>query len=417
MRAHMTTVRYETPRPSIRPRRFLPASSRRGAVGSHLRLHQRLRAVKAVTGCVTQPSKQVEKSAMTRLNDRFLREMHEFCGRVEAILGLFAWSLLVFLSVALWVPVKPVRAEVRLIERGINLGNALDAPTEGSWGVTLKAEYFETIAKAGFTSVRLPIRWSAHASTHPPYIIAPDFFARVDWAVGQALARKMSTIIDMHHYVELDDDPEAQLTRLIALWDQIGVHYRNFPEKLFFELVNEPSGQLTDERWQQMFPRLLQTVRKTNPVRMIIIGPSYWNSLDHLDHLHLPDQDKNLIATFHYYDPIRFTHQGASWVSGAEQWKNITWMGTAEERETLKRDFEKAADWGRANQRPLYLGEFGSFQSADMDSRARWTNAVAREAEKHGINWAYWEFCSSFGAYDARTNIWRRPLLEALIPQ
>jgi endoglucanase len=83
----------------------------------------------------------------------------------------------------------------------------------------------------------------------------------------------------------------------------------------------------------------------------------------------------------------------------------------------LRTIFEKAAAWGRANQRPLYLGEFGSFQSADMDSRAQWTSAVAREAEKHGINWAYWEFCSSFGAYDVRTNTWHRPLLEALIPQ
>ena len=370
-----------------------------------------------MAGGLREPASKPEKSAMARLNDRFFQETRELPGRVEATLGLFALSLLVFLSVVLCVPVKPVRAEIHSVERGINLGNALDAPTEGSWGVTLKPEYFEIIKKAGFTSIRLPIRWSAHASSQPPYVIAPDFFARVDWAVGQALARKMSIIINMHHYVELYDDPEGQLAKLKALWDQIGFHYRNFPQKLFFELVNEPSGQLTDERWQEMFPKLLKTVRKTNPERMIIIGPSYWNSLDHLDHLYLPDDDKNLIATFHYYDPMRFTHQGASWVSGADQWKKITWTGTAEERETLKTNFEKAAAWGRANQRSLYLGEFGSFQSADMDSRARWTSAVAREAEKHGINWAYWEFCSSFGAYDVRTNTWRRPLLEALVPQ
>jgi hypothetical protein len=221
------------------------------------------------------------KSAMASLNDGFLPEASEFPGRVDATLGLFALSLLVFLSVTLYVPVRPVRAEVRLVERGINLGNALDAPTEGSWGVTLKPEYFEIIERAGFTSIRLPIRWSAHASSQPPYIIAPDFLARVDWAIGQALARKMRIIINMHNYVELYEDPEGQLGRLMALWDQIGFHYRNFPQKLFFELVNEPSGQLTDERWQEMFPKLLQTVRKTNPERMIIIGPSYWNSLDH----------------------------------------------------------------------------------------------------------------------------------------
>ena len=354
---------------------------------------------------------------MARLSDSFFQEWSEFPGRVDATFGLFALSLLGFLSVALCVTVGPMRAEVPLVERGINLGNALDAPTEGSWGITLKPEYFEIIDKAGFTSIRLPIRWSAHALSQPPYTIAPDFFARVDWAVGQALSRKMSIVIDMHHYAELNEDPEGQFARLMALWDQIGFHYRNFPQMLLFELVNEPNGQLTDERWQEMFPKLLQTVRKTNPERMIIIGPGNWNNLDHLDQLYLPDDDKNLIATFHYYIPMQFTHQGASWVAGADQWKNVTWTGTAEERETLKMNFEKAAAWGREHRRSLYLGEFGSIQTGDIDLRARWTSAVAREAEKHGFNWAYWEFCSGFGAYDVRANTWRRPLLEALIPQ
>src|SRR5262245_51928059 len=47
--------------------------------------------------------------------------------------------------------------------RGINLGNALEAPKEGEWGVKLKAEYFKTIKDAGFATVRLPVRWSNHA--------------------------------------------------------------------------------------------------------------------------------------------------------------------------------------------------------------------------------------------------------------
>lgn len=51
-----------------------------------------------------------------------------------------------------------------------------------------------------------------------------------------------------------------------------------------------------------------------------------------------------------------------------------------------------------------------------MDSRVRWTSFVAREAERHGFSWAYWEFCAGFGPYDLKTNSWREPLKEALIP-
>jgi hypothetical protein len=63
----------------------------------------------------------------------------------------------------------------------------------------------------------------------------------------------------------------------------------------------------------------------------------------------------------------------------------------------------------------LYLGEFGAYREANMDDRALWTRAVAREAEKWGFSWSYWEFCSEFGAYDLAARRWRPPLLNALL--
>ena len=74
------------------------------------------------------------------------------------------------------------------LARGINLGNALEAPREGDWGVVLQADYFTRIAKAGFQTVRIPIRWSAHTGDVPAYKIDPDFFNRVDWAIHLPLA-------------------------------------------------------------------------------------------------------------------------------------------------------------------------------------------------------------------------------------
>jgi endoglucanase len=62
----------------------------------------------------------------------------------------------------------------------------------------------------------------------------------------------------------------------------------------------------------------------------------------------------------------------------------------------------------------IYLGEFGSFEKADMDSRALWTHAVQTQARARGFSTAYWEFCSGFGAYDAAKGAWRAPLLSAL---
>jgi endoglucanase len=87
----------------------------------------------------------------------------------------------------------------RLLGRGINLDSALDGPQEGAWRVTLEANYFRLIKEAGFNSVRIPIRWSAHASTTAPYDIEMHFFQRVDWAIRQALSRNLAAVINVHN--------------------------------------------------------------------------------------------------------------------------------------------------------------------------------------------------------------------------
>jgi endoglucanase len=93
-----------------------------------------------------------------------------------------------------------------------------------------------------------------------------------------------------------------------------------------------------------------------------------------------------------------------------------TWTGPDAEKYAITKQLENAATWAKAHDRPIFLGEFGAFQEADMKSRARWTQFVAREAERLGFSWSYWEFCSGFGAYDQKTGAWREALKSALVP-
>ncbi len=301
--------------------------------------------------------------------------------------------------------------------RGINLGNALEAPNEGEWGVTLKSEYFDLIKSAGFNSVRIPIRWSSHAAANAPYTIAGSFLQRVDWAVDQALTRKLAVVINIHHYEEIMTSPAAHKARFLAIWQQLAAHYQNYSGDLFFELLNEPNGLLTSDLWNQYLQEAIATIRQTNSGRILIVGPAFWYNLSALNSLNLPANDKNLIVAFHYYNPFQFTHQGAEWVNGSNAWLGTRWTGTAAERQTIQQEFAAAVQWGAANNRPLNLGEFGAYSKADMTSRALWTEFVARTAEANGISWHYWEFISGFGVYNGAANDWNYPLLNALIPK
>jgi aryl-phospho-beta-D-glucosidase BglC (GH1 family) len=301
--------------------------------------------------------------------------------------------------------------------RGVNLGNALDAPREGEWGVTLEEGYFDLIRKAGFDSVRIPVRWSAHADAAAPFRIDPKFFERVDWAIQQSLARGLQPLVNMHHYGEMMTDPDAHRERFLALWRQIAEHYRDLPPSVAFELLNEPTGKLTAQKWNEILAEALRVVRRTHPDRQIVIGPVGWNAIGELGGLVLPEDDRHLIVTVHYYSPFQFTHQGADWAgSEAAKWLGTKWTGTKAEQQGVIRDLDTAITWAVKHHRPLYLGEFGAYSRADMESRARWTRFVADEALKRKAGFAYWEFCSGFGVYDAQRKQWNEPLKNALVP-
>ena len=302
------------------------------------------------------------------------------------------------------------------IHRGVNLGNALEAAHEGKWGVTLQADYFPTIRHAGFDTIRVPIFWAGHTGPAPTYTIDPAFFQRVDWVVTNARQNKLNAILDYHNDPDLMKDPDAYADRFVTIWKQIAEHYQAQPDTIFFELLNEPNHKLDSAHWNPLLARALAVIRPTNPTRTVVVGSIQWNSFNKLAELELPAADRHLLVTFHYYLPMQFTHQGASWVQGSQAWMGTTWDGTDAQKAVITHDFGVAADWAKAHQRPVFLGEFGAYSKAPMDSRVRWTTCCARTAESLNFGWTYWEFCSGFGAYDPVAHQWRKPLLDALIP-
>ena len=302
------------------------------------------------------------------------------------------------------------------LHRGVNMGNMLEAPNEGEWGLYVEEEYFEAIKATGFDFVRLPVRWNTHAVESTPYSIDPAFFARVDEIVSWALESDLTIIIDFHHYEEMMWDPWGNKDRYLGIWKQIAEHYRDAPQNVLFELLNEPNDQLNAALWNEYSHDALTVVRETNPTRDVIIGPVNWNAYDWVSTLDLPE-DEYLIATFHYYLPFEFTHQGAEWVEDeSNAWLGTTWDAAEEQKAEIARNFDSVAEWAKRDNVRILLGEFGAYSKAPQESRIRWTSFVAREAERHGFAWAYWEFGSGFGVYDPIAASWREDLLNSLIP-
>lgn len=276
-------------------------------------------------------------------------------------------------------------------------------------------QHFRLLQEAGFDSVRINLHPFRHTSRERDWKLPEDWFATLDWAVSNALGHGLMVILDLHEFNAMAQDPEGRHDPFLATWRQLAARFQSAPDRVLFELLNEPAKALSPDLWNRYLREALALIRKSNPTRTVIVGPPFWNSISHLPDLDLPAEDRNLIVTVHYYAPMEFTHQGAAWSSYTNQ-SNVAWSGSPEEQKTLRQDLAKAADWARKQDRPIFLGEFGAYDKAPMESRVRYTGAVARSAESFGWTWAYWQFDSDFIVYDMRGDVWVRPIRDALIP-
>lgn len=305
-----------------------------------------------------------------------------------------------------------------LLGRGINMGNAFEAPTESGWGNPWKPEYFEDIAELGFDHVRIPISWETDERSlkTAPYTIKETFLEQIEVVVNKAIDEGLIAVINMHHHKEFIADPYGQKDRFLAMWEQIAEKFKDFPnDKLLFEVMNEPTDALTPEIWNDMFAEGLSVIRESNPNRTVFLGVAEFGGLSGVPKLIFPEDD-NIILSIHYYNPFQFTHQGADWnAPDSYDWLGTKWNDTEAERNAIINEFAQAISIAKDNNIPINIGEFGALNTADMASRAKWTTFLARWFEEQEFSWTYWEYSAAFGIYNPNTKEFYQELVDALL--
>lgn len=292
----------------------------------------------------------------------------------------------------------------------LNMSDMLEAPTEDAWGPAIAEDDFEIIRKAGFTTVRLPVAFSAHAAATPPYAIDPAFLARVKHVVALAGASGLNLILDMHNYDAVMSDPDGQAERYAALWRQIAEAFADAPSSVWFELLNEPHDKLTNENLGALYGPALAAIRATNPKRPVIVG-AMWNNLDRMLTFQMPD-DPYVVPSFHYYDPFLFTHQGAAWADPAPPMGRA--FGSAMDKAELDQGVAKARDYIVRTGRVPILGEYGAQDDprVPLSQRVRYYGAVSAAFASVGIDSCAWDYRTGFRIRDG--DHWLPGVLEAI---
>ncbi|WP_116104986.1 cellulase family glycosylhydrolase [Lewinella sp. IMCC34191] len=279
--------------------------------------------------------------------------------------------------------------------RGINLGNTLEPPNEGDWNNGPAEEaYFDAYVEAGFTNVRIPVRWDEHAAETAPYAIDSEWMDRVEQVVDWGLERDLYITLNGHHedwLKESYDDP-ASRARYDAIWVQIAERFQDKSEKLLFEIINEPFG-MTVAEVDDLNERVLGIIRENNPTRLVIFGGNQYANAEELLAAAVPEDDY-LIGYFHSYHPWSFAGEGVD-----------TW-GTSADYDALDDKFSRVNDWSVANDVPVHLSEFGAVRDADYNSRMRYYAAYVEAALRYGFAFSVWDDGGMFGILDRENNTW-----------
>jgi endoglucanase len=327
-----------------------------------------------------------------------------------------------------------------------------------------KGTEFALVKAAGFDFVRLTVDPAVFLTKRRPEKTA-RLLQGVKAAIDEILAAGLKVDVDMHIYPRDDGSPgtrqvlasDALFAKYLEVLTDVGGLAAKYPaDKVALEVLNEPTidcvydmPEGAKQEWPAKLVRLHKTARAAAPGLTLILSGACWGGSDGLVALDPAlIADKNVIWSFHNYEPFVFTHQGANWTDGHERYlsglqfppdvkqkktvlaaslKAIDWadLTTAKRKELkanarndlrvyfepgwaearAKEGFVKVEAWAQAHGIPskrILLGEFGAIRPHDFTARNERERAVyyrmmRREAERRGYGWSTWEWKTEFG--------------------
>ena len=212
------------------------------------------------------------------------------------------------------------------------------------------------------------------------------------------------------------------------------------PDFLAFELLNEPAATY-DHQWNTVAAKVISAIREIDTERILVVSANEWASVDHVSAIRVPDNDPNIMLTFHFYEPALLTHFLAAWQVDFKDLQLATGvhypgdlytnddsrkLSIAQKRIVLpyKGNYDKAwmnsrlqnaIAFASSKGRTLLVGEFGCLPSVEHTSRMNWVNDVIDICLENELPRAYWEYKSAFGFCHADGSLKSAELRDALV--
>lgn len=331
------------------------------------------------------------------------------------------------------------------IHRGLNISHWL---SQSRVRGLARERYFTEkdvayIASEGFDHVRIPV------DEEQLFLESgekdAEAFALLHEALGWCRKYGLRAVVDLHilrsHHFNAAEKPlftdEKAQESFFDCWRKISGELKDYSNGwVAYELMNEPVADRAED-WNKLVRRCVEVIREREPQRTLVIGSNRWQRFETVKELELPENDPNIIVSFHYYDPFLFTHYLAGWTDHRDYIGRVhypgqvvtpedlaklpealagryaNWTEQVYDKEAFKRDFSEALSVAKARGLQLYCGEYGCINSSPVPDRVRWWRDINEVFEEMGIARAVWDYKGDFGILKRE---WPdRPMLDALM--
>lgn len=262
---------------------------------------------------------------------------------------------------------------------GFNLGNTFE---NGNNTTTLAASkpIIDLYHQAGMKHVRIPVTWMDRFTTKD-HLADSEGNINVDNArfkelvkvIDYAISLDLYVVLNTHHEHWLKDNYDGTAAfdnKFANLWTEIATHFKDYPNKLIFEVLNEPEGRLGEwgGSWPQPTSGLALAYTRTvnevgynairatgglNETRIVMVSTNGQGNEAMIEEVYpskssLPGggEDSYLAIQVHSYNPWAFCGQTGS---------NAAFPGTA----AIENAIKKVGVHSKLLGVPVNYGEFG----------------------------------------------------------
>jgi len=340
------------------------------------------------------------------------------------------------------------------IKRGTNLSHWLSQSEERGEARRqhIQEDDFERLEQLGFDFVRIPIDevqfWDEDGNK------LSEAWELLTTALDWSVKHHLRAIVDLHiirsHYFNavnegakdantLFTSEEAQQD-LINMWYQLSDALKGYSnDSVAYEFMNEP---VADEhaQWNQLIAKVHKALREREPQRTLVIGSNLWQGYETMKYLEVPEGDKNIVLSFHYYNPMILTHYGAWWTPVGKYTGKVNYPGILVSQEDyeatpdslkseiepytkqewnidkIRDDFKDAIAVAKKYDLQLFCGEWGVYEPVDRELAYKWTKDMIEVFDEFDIAWTTWCYDADFGFWDQQKNEYKdKGLVDILV--